>query len=242
MRIAKTVSLPLELAWEEVVLPTKDILKCVWDRIWCLSWMSRLSFRECSPLHFSLLRRFRLQHSHCCLLCRCFHRSHCRHCQQMTMQIHLRLTHLPYKCIQCRCFHRYHCRPYPQMTMMTHFCRDSPWGLWSCVTEIVHYPEMSANVEVVDGQEAKRARCIASVFSRASGHCVCVEVLDCVALLTIAHKFFFGKGKNCHKKWTPRMVFIYVGYIKNDIQEGQNNCHTNWTSYVKQLLLGHKTC
>ena len=80
---------------------------------------------------------------------------------------------------------------------------------------------MSANVEVVKGQGANMARCSASVISRASGHCVCVEVLDCVALQTIAHKVLFWKGKNCHKKWTPRMVFIHVGYIKNDTQQGQ---------------------
>ena len=94
---------------------------------------------------------------------------------------------------------------------------------------------MSANVEVVEGQGAITARCLASVVSRAAGHCVCVEVLDCVALQTIAHKVLFWKGKNCHKKWTPRMVFIHVAYIKNDIQQGQKNTHTNPTSYVKQL-------
>ena len=52
---------------------------------------------------------------------------------------------------------------------------------------------MSAYVEVVEGQGAKTARCLPSVSSRAYGHCVCVEVLDCVALQTIE------KGKNCHK-------------------------------------------
>ncbi len=78
---------------------------------------------------------------------------------------------------------------------------------------------MSANVEVVEGQGAITARCLASVVSRAAGHCVCVEVLYCVALQTIAHKVLFWKAKNCHQKWTPLMVFINVGYIKNDIEE-----------------------
>ena len=80
---------------------------------------------------------------------------------------------------------------------------------------------MSAYVEVVEGQGAITARCLASVVSRAAGHCVCVEVLYCVPLQTIAHKVLFWKGKNCHQKWTPRMVIIHVEYIKNDIQEGQ---------------------
>ncbi len=78
---------------------------------------------------------------------------------------------------------------------------------------------MSANVEVVEGQGAITARFVALVSSRASRHCVCVEVFDCVALQTIAHKVLFWKGKNCHQKWTPRMVIIHVGYIKHDIEE-----------------------
>jgi hypothetical protein len=96
---------------------------------------------------------------------------------------------------------------------------------------------MSANVEVVDGQQAKRARCRALVVSRASGHCVCVKVLDFVALQTVAYKVLFWKGQNCHKKWTPRMAFINVCCIKNVIKKGHHEkiVIKNGLHNVKQL-------
>ena len=67
---------------------------------------------------------------------------------------------------------------------------------------------MSANVEVVEGQGAITARFVALVSSRASRHCVCVEVfvLRCRPSHT---RFFFGRGKivikNGHHEWSLYM-------------------------------------